>query len=282
MNIQEYIESGIIELYVMNTLPESEMADVEAMARQYPDIQAEIEEVQAVMQVYSQAHAISPSPDLKDKILNKINSEIASKAPNKPSGETLHPNPETAKPFLPSQEIPVEKIAGRLNLATVLSGLAALILGGLAVYFYQQNESLKKAKADCEQEQTTQMLKNQKEIADLGQKLNILKSPDTKAIPMNGLPTAPEFKATVYWNAKEKATLLTIQNLPKPASDKQYQLWVIVGKEKPVDAGVFNYSLTEIQTMKVFDKVETFAVTLEPEGGSASPTLDKMYVIGSL
>ena len=121
MNIQEYIESGIIELYVMNTLPESEMAEVEAMARQYPDIQAEIEEVQAVMQVYSQAHAISPSPELKDKILNKINSEIAANAHTKPTSETLNPNPVTSQPLLSTQEIPVETVAGKLNLATILA-----------------------------------------------------------------------------------------------------------------------------------------------------------------
>ena len=281
MNIQEYIESGIIELYVMNALPQTEMVEVEDMAGKYPDIQAEIEDVQAVMQVYSQAHAIAPSTELKDKILNKISNEIKSQ-PNQPSLEKPHLTADSPKASLPAQSSVVEKGAGWASAVSILAGLAALLFGGLAFYMYQQNQTLNKQKVDCEQAQNTLMLKNQKEIADLGMKLNILKSLDTKEIPLNGLPAAPEFRATVYWNAKEKATLLTIQNLPKPADDKQYQLWAIVGKNKPVDAGVFNYNLTEIHTMKVFEKVETFAVTLEPEGGSAVPTLDKMYVIGSL
>ena len=56
MNIREYIESGVIELYVMNTLSEAEAAEVEALTLQYPEIQSEIEEVQSVMQLYAQAH----------------------------------------------------------------------------------------------------------------------------------------------------------------------------------------------------------------------------------
>jgi anti-sigma-K factor RskA len=268
MDIKEYIESGIIELYVMNALPENEKAEVEAMARQHPDIQAEIDEVQAIMQVYSQAHAVSPSPELKDKILNNFKT--------KTQPPTRNPKPETQNPKLETPKPP-------LSIFMLFAGLATLLLGSLIFHFYQQTQTLKKEKEACEQEQNTQKLKNQKEIADLGYKLDILKSPDTRVIPMlvTDKKSISGFKATVYWNIKEKATLLTIQNLPKPSDDKQYQLWAIVNG-KPVDAGVFNYSLTEVQTMKPFDSVGAFAVTLEPQGGSAKPTLENMQVLGAL
>jgi anti-sigma-K factor RskA len=272
MNIKEYIESGIIELYVMNALPENEKAEVEAMARQHPDIQAEIDEVQAIMQVYSQAHAVNPSPELKDKILEKFKAETPPPTQNpkpKTQSDIEHPTSNIKKP--------------PLSISTLLSGLVALLLGSLIFHFYQQTQTLKKEKEACEQEQNTQKLKNQKEIADLGYKLDILKSPDTRVVPMlvTDKKSVSGFKATVYWNVKEKATLLTIQNLPKPSEDKQYQLWAIVNG-KPVDAGVFNYSLTEIQTMKPFENVGAFAVTLEPQGGSAKPTLENMQVLGAL
>jgi anti-sigma-K factor RskA len=269
MTIKEYIESGIIELYVMNALPESEKAEVEAMARQHPDIQAEIDEIQAIMQVYSQAHAVDPSPELKDKILDKY------KADTQPP--TQNTKPETQNPKLETPPKPP------LSISTLLGGLATLLLGSLIFHFYQQTQTLKKEKEACEQEQNTQKLKNQKEIADLGYKLDILKSPDTRVVPMlvTDKKAISGFKATVYWNIKEKATLLTIQNLPKPSDDKQYQLWAIVNG-KPVDAGVFNYSLTEVQTMKPFENVGAFAVTLEPQGGSAKPTLENMQVLGAL
>ena len=56
----------------------------------------------------------------------------------------------------------------------------------------------------------------------------------------------------------------------------------IAGKNPPVDAGVLTYDITAVQTMKGFDKVDAFAITLENEGGSVVPTLDQMYVLGTL
>ena len=37
-----------------------------------------------------------------------------------------------------------------------------------------------------------------------------------------------------------------------------------------------------MQKMKVIPQAEMFAVTLEKEGGSPTPTLDEMYVAGKI
>ena len=259
MNIREYIESGIIELYVMNALPANEMAEVEAMAHSNPEIQREIEDIQAVMQVYSQAHAITPRPELKEQILNKIQAETS----------PTNPNLQPSTPSTP------------LSISTILGWVAAGILGISTLYFYQQYQSFKTVKEKCEQEQNLQMLKNQKQVADLGQKLNILKSPETKTVFLNSPTLSKDLRATVYWNTKEKTTLLTIQNLPRTTSDKQYQLWALV-KGVPIDAGVFDYNTTDIQTMKTIENADTFAVTIEPQGGSAKPTIETMCALGTL
>ena len=76
MNIQEVIESGIIELYVMNALPEDEAARVEALALAHPEIRMEIEDAQTVLEKYAQSHAVVPKPSLKDDILRKIKDEL--------------------------------------------------------------------------------------------------------------------------------------------------------------------------------------------------------------
>ena len=61
MNIQEIIESGIIELYVMNALPEDEAVRVEALALAHPEIRMEIEDAQTVLEKYAQAHVAKNS-----------------------------------------------------------------------------------------------------------------------------------------------------------------------------------------------------------------------------
>ena len=268
MNIREYIESGAIELYVMNALSESEAAEVEALALQNPEILAEIEEVQSVMQLYAQTYAQIPRPELKNQILDKIQSGLKTgKAPN-----------NSFRPELPT----ATGGSSGFSFTRILPWLAVVGLASSTFYFYQNHQKTLKAKEDCEQSQNLAELKNKKEVANLNLKLDVLKSPDTKTVVMKSvIKTDKDLIATVYWNANKNATFLTIQNLPEPPANKQYQLWAIVDK-KPVDAGVFEYNLTALHTMKGFEEAQAFAITLEPEGGSKSPTLDKMYVLGTL
>jgi len=66
-----------------------------------------------------------------------------------------------------------------------------------------------------------------------------------------------------------------MQTLP---SDKQYQLWAIVGGQ-PVDLGVYQTGAA-MQKMKNIEGAQMFAITIEKAGGSATPTLDQMIVAG--
>ncbi len=274
MNIQEIIESGIIELYVMNALPEDETAEVEALAVEHPEIRMEIESVQDVLQLYAEAHAIEPFPKLKNTILEKIKAEneLSSQNPETPV------EPQTSPLLL--EMSPMDKgVLTDTNRTPWITWLAAAA-SVIAIVLFFQNINHKKALTDCAVE-NTKLIENQKVIVQLEHKLNILRSPYTKIIDMKGLEIDPNAKVLVYWNAKENATLLSIQILKQPNPGKQYQLWAIVDK-KPVSAGVFTYDVTAVQEMKAFEHAEAFAVTEEPEGGSLAPTLDKMHVLGTV
>ena len=88
--------------------------------------------------------------------------------------------------------------------------------------------------------------------------------------------------ATVYWNTESKDVYLLVNKLPKPVPDKQYQLWAIVDG-KPVDAGIFDMREgISFVKLKTIPKAEAFAITLEKKGGSATPTMDAMYVMGKV
>ncbi len=260
MNIQEIIESGIIELYVMNALPSDEAAQVEALTGEHPEIVMEIEKIQDALQQYAQVYAIEPKPELKDAVLEKIKTESVS-------------FPSSSSSALPDTS--TSPLSIRLSWTTWLAAAASV----MAIVLFFQNMNNKKALTDCTAE-NAKNVENQKVIVQLEYKLDILRGANTQEINMNGLPIAPSAKVLVYWNPTEKATLLSIQNLPEPPKGTQYQLWAIVDK-KPVDGGVFLYDITAVQQMKAFDHAEAFAVTLEPEGGSIAPTLSKMYVSGS-
>jgi anti-sigma-K factor RskA len=71
--------------------------------------------------------------------------------------------------------------------------------------------------------------------------------------------------------------------MPSNDADHQYQLWALVNG-KPVDLGVFdaNGKLEGLQVMKNIGEAQTFAVTLEPKGGSISPTMSQLMVMGNI
>ena len=73
-----------------------------------------------------------------------------------------------------------------------------------------------------------------------------------------------------------------MNELPKPRADKQYQLWAIVDG-KPVDAGVFDVDGgAAFVKLKNIPNAQAFAITLENKGGSASPHMDALYVMGKV
>jgi anti-sigma-K factor RskA len=264
-DIQEIIESGKLELYVLNVLPHDDAALIESYFNMHPQIRHEIEEIQSTLQLYAKAHYVTPNALLKNQIMDSMEKN------NIPSN-TQPIN--TVEKMIPPKRTPLS-IA-----ATILPWVAAAALAGVSFFFFNKNQESIKALEECKKA-TQQMDKHQKVIIALQQKIDVITSPTTKSIELKGLESSPKAKVTIYWNSMREATYLVINNLPTPEPNKQYQLWAIVDK-KPVDAGVFKHDLADVQTMKAFEKAEAFAVTLEPLGGSENPTLDKMIVLGTL
>jgi anti-sigma-K factor RskA len=273
MNFKEIIESGLIELYAMNALSAAEVAQVEAWAAEFPEVRAEIEEAQAALELYAQAHAMEPPADMKAKILANFEADYGDKLEKK----------EEEKPKTDPLSISGENTSSGMTFGKTLPWTIAVIGLIAAISGFWQARNKASLLADCQTE-SAQLVKKQEIIAGLEGKLNILRSSNTKKIdlvipPKSALPK--DLKVLVYWNAKDKATLLSIQNLPAPPKGKQYQLWAIVGKNPPFDAGVIEYDMSLVQPMKAFEKVDAFAITLENEGGSTVPTLDEMRVLGT-
>jgi anti-sigma-K factor RskA len=99
-------------------------------------------------------------------------------------------------------------------------------------------------------------------------------------VTLKGLKDNPNSEAIVFYSLKENSVFLQIKNLPKAPEGKQYQLWAI--DEKPIDAGVFESESDTIIKMKSSVNAKAFAVTIEPIGGSKTPSLDLMVLIGQV
>ena len=251
MNVQEYISSGIVESYVLGLASAEERSEFEQMCRQYPEVlQARIA-FELLLEKQAMQNAIEPSADLKQRIFDEISS--------------------SAK-IISIAEAPVRK----MNWWKIAAAAFIILFAG-SLYW---NFSLQKKKKELSE----QLNGSNTRMAQLEQDLKILQgNPAIKMARMDGTTVSPQSYTTVYWDTTSHDVYLLVNNLPKPASDQQYQLWALLNGQ-PIDMGMLEISEKPLQLyrMKNVQAAQAFAITLEKKGGSPTPHLDKMYVMGKL
>ena len=99
MELEKYISSGILELYVYGALPEEESLKVTQELKQHPEILKEVEEIEAALTQLS----ISVAPYNPEALLYTIQQKITENTPNFSGSafgrSTSLPAPHTAPLF---------------------------------------------------------------------------------------------------------------------------------------------------------------------------------------
>ncbi len=72
MNLQPYIESGILELYALNVLADDETSGVERMIATYPELKQELEAIELALESYATSRWVKPSNYLEERIVESI------------------------------------------------------------------------------------------------------------------------------------------------------------------------------------------------------------------
>ncbi|ATP58766.1 hypothetical protein CPT03_21000 [Pedobacter ginsengisoli] len=287
--VKAYIESGILELYVLGQLNAQEHAEVEAMASKYPEIKQEIEAIEIAMEQYALQNAIQPSADLERKILDKIGA-TESREETIPVAEPIKASERVKETVIvPLNTAPYESKIKSLRIALVAC-IALLVMSIVALYSaHNQLGDAKEqiAALNLNNEKFTSTVNFMKQSnADLQKIIDMNNDPDWKTVKLAGTVMDPNAKMTVYWHAKGKHVMVDNSKMDLPANDQQhqYQLWAIVNG-KPVDLGVFDVKADSthiLVAMKEIGSAAAFAVTLEKKGGSASPTMNQMIVMGNV
>ena len=120
------------------------------------------------------------------------------------------------------------------------------------------------------------------QVARQQQLLTLLRAPDTQVVALGGLTPSPKATGRIWWHWNAGGFFVA-HGLPAAPSGKTYQLWAIAGRT-PVSAGVFDLDpkgsgALQVQPLPGVEKVEMFAVTLEPAGGRPEPS-GEMYLAG--
>jgi len=288
---QEIIESGRLEQYALGELDPAARAEVEAQASRYPEVREELDTLLTGLDVYAEAHAITPPAGMRDRVLGRVFAEISTAAPAAPAATPVvdvptmrvsasNPHVATAPPVAE----PVARSSG-WAIAASIALLLSLVGNGLLYTNLQQTRS-DLAVALGEQTRfanATQVM--ERRLNSTQEQLHVLRSPDEyKLVALAGTPAHPTARARLLFNKVAHRVYVDVAQLPPLPPGKQYQLWAL-DNGKPVDAGVLTAATTSgdgMQQMKDVASAQAFAMTVEPTGGSVGPTLATMTVIGNM
>ena len=262
MEINEYLESGILELYVFGNLSDAENQEVANMASKHTEIQTEILSIEKAIVSLS----YSMAPYLSAANFDRIKSQLIEK----------HQGVVQLKP--------------RSNISSNLGWAAAVLLLIGTGYFYNQNQTSQSEVAQITKEKSSlntdvKNLKAKKQQTEAA--LAMVRDETNSVISLGGQAIAPTAKAKIYWNKTSQIVFVDAAGLPDPPAGMEYQIWSL--KLTPTLVPTSLGTLAEFKTndSKIFAVASTaaaegFGITLEPAGGSPTPTMEQLYTLGKV
>jgi hypothetical protein len=244
---------------------------VEAMAAKHPVIKAELDEIERSMQLFAEDMAVEPPEHLRNRVLNSVLTNFG-------DDRTFPSKAEVVKDNVIALPAPKATSFYKYAFAACLALLVASAIALVAMYNRLQDSNNQLAAMQLDK----QHFANQVNLMD--GELQVFQDASFKFLKLQGTPHSPASQLTVAWSPVKKKVWIDLHSIKMAENDNshQYQLWALVAG-KPVDLGVFDKNAdttADMKEMKSIASADAFAVTLEPRGGSASPTMDQMVVIG--
>lgn len=258
MNSKEYIASGLLELYVAGSLSEKENQEIYDAMQKYPAVKAEVESIEKAI---IQLTAASKKDDAYS--FNNIKNQLKTDA---------------------QKVITITK--PKNNWKQYLGWAAAFVFGTTLILTVLQNNKLKQQLASEKELLEAQIDSASTNLAAAEKLIKIFRDKDIISVPLAGQKVSPTSYAKVYWDKKTNAIYLDAKGLPKPPKGKVYQVWSLkLSPLTPTSLGTldsFTADTNKIFTISNTNESEAFGITLEPEGGSSSPTLEQLYTLGAV
>lgn len=269
MDIKAYLESGIIESYVLGLAEPEEAILLEKYVHDYPEIQQALNDFSDLLEKQSFQGAVSPPAFIKNKIKAHIRSDFIVEDRQDLASDQKAPL-RTPNPNYPFQR-------KWMWAACILFAFSL----GANLFLYQKNKSLYSLNQSLLNDQqlwvsNANLLSDQ--VASLQSNLKFINQPHIKTIKLEAVEGKKNLSAVVYWDTKSKDVYLYPAQLDSISDEQEYQLWAIVDGV-PVDAGLMD-KCEGICKMHNIPKAQTFAITIEKKGGSKTPNLGNLCVLG--
>ncbi|MET9020107.1 anti-sigma factor [Actinopolymorpha sp. NPDC004070] len=256
--------------YVLDALPEPELAEFEAHLATCSTCQEEVRELAAVAANLAAATATEPPEQLRARVLAAILTTGQEAAPgsgngrptDRPSAQTTGPDDSgnTGSPAATGRHEPAThghrgrqpRRRGLLALAAALVILAGIGVGAGVVQYQQAQQRAAQAVEERQRIET------------------VLAAPDSRTVRGD---VRGGGKVTVVVSQRLGRAVVLLDGLSPPPRGRTYQLWFIAGKNAR-SAGVVDVtgSGRVSEVLSGVGGANAFGISVEPRGGSTAPT----------
>jgi anti-sigma-K factor RskA len=157
---------------------------------------------------------------------------------------------------------------------TLIPWFAAAAFALAAVFFFQQSDRLSQRVAELQSESAQE----QTQLERAREVVSTLTSTNAMRVTLVAAQTPPQPQGRAIYVRDRSSLVFIANNMPALPPQKAYELWLIPTSGAPVPAGVFkpdaHGSATVVQPpLPAGVEAKAFAITVEPEQGSATPTM---------
>lgn len=262
---------------------DQEKREVECLSKIYPEIASYLAEIEDELAEAVLENGVTPPMDLKSKILDNLpeRDDDEEDVRETPIISLVDTRPEEKKEEPVKRKFPY--------------GIAAsfAVIIALGTGYLSSRNRVGALTEELIQTQTRATLANQRyealeeSNAQLAAEFDMVSNPKTMKIELGAVnddlaQSVQGAPVIVFWNPESQEVMLNDIALPRAPEGSQYQLWTLEGGQ-PINRGML--SLEEksgLQKMISANAADAFAITLEPRGGSESPTLEQLMVLGKV
>jgi len=240
-----------LALLAVGALAADERADLEALLRERPDLQAELDDLRAAATVLADAAPTQPPPRLRSSVLDAIAAtpQLPADASDAPPPQPAPQPPPSAAPLAPV--VPLRRSRRRfVGLSAAAAAVVAIAAGALIVAPWD----------DAGEDPVAAVIE-----ADDAVEISLRPTEEPGALP----------DLTAVHSPSAGAVALVAEQVPVPRDDRVYELWAIhdgtprrVATFRPQDDGRVSVHVPD----DALAGADQWAITEEPAGGTDAPT----------
>jgi anti-sigma-K factor RskA len=249
--ITTFLNSGLLEKYLLGETTSAETEMVETYISRYPEVQNTYNTLQHNLEIVAKSNAVEAPKNILNNILEELDEKPVVKL------NTSYKHKKWYK-------------------FSVAASIAALLFAGTTYLFYTQNQKLSEENQVVVDEifdLRSDIAQNNKMLDNVMRQLLKLNNPETEKYIIKGNERAKDLKTVAYINPKEKTSMIDVVSLPQLPEEQCYQIWAEL-QGKMVSLGILSEADRQLKSLPYTEDALALQITIEPKGGNTIASIE--------